>query len=127
MAAYRAISNGEALKAYAALAIPAIEPFGGRLLTGPLSQVEPHEAGLQLLTIIVEFESYDRAVWLTKARRTARRFRRSAPARNETSGLLKVCRSRLQRNVFARAVWALAGCSMAMRTIARAGADVRKR
>ena len=28
VAAYRAISNGEALKAYAALAIPAIESFG---------------------------------------------------------------------------------------------------
>ena len=60
--AYRSISDGSALKAYAALAMPAIESFGGRLLTGPASQVEAHEAGLQQLTIIVEFESYDRAV-----------------------------------------------------------------
>ena len=60
--AYRSISDGSALKAYAALATPAIESFGGRLLTGPASQVEAHEAGLQQLTIIVEFESYDRAV-----------------------------------------------------------------
>lgn len=62
VAAYRSISDGSALKSYAALAIPAIESFGGRLLTGPASQVEAHEAGLQQLTIIVEFESYDRAV-----------------------------------------------------------------
>lgn len=60
--AYRSISDGSALKAYAALAIPAIESFGGRLLTGPASRVEVHEAGLQQLTIIVEFETYDRAV-----------------------------------------------------------------
>src|SRR5512146_2181640 len=60
--AYRSVSDGSALKAYAALAIPAIESFGGSLLTGPASQVEAHEAGLQQLTIIVEFESYDRAV-----------------------------------------------------------------
>lgn len=60
--AYRSISDGSALKAYAALAMPAIESFGGRLLTGPASQVEAHEAGLQQLTIIVEFETYDRAI-----------------------------------------------------------------
>jgi uncharacterized protein (DUF1330 family) len=60
--AYRSISDGSAVKAYAALAIPAIESFGGRLLTGPMSEVEPHEAGMRQLTIVVEFESHDRAV-----------------------------------------------------------------
>jgi uncharacterized protein (DUF1330 family) len=60
--AYRAVSDGSAVKAYAALAIPAIEAFGGRLLTGPASEVTAHEAGVQQLTILVEFESYDRAV-----------------------------------------------------------------
>jgi uncharacterized protein (DUF1330 family) len=57
--AYRSISDGSALKAYAALAIPAIDAFGGRLLTGPASEVTAHEAGVQQLTIVVEFESYD--------------------------------------------------------------------
>ena len=62
MVGYRSISDGSAVKAYAALAIPTIESFSGRLLTGPMSQVEPHEAGIRQLTIVVEFESYDRAV-----------------------------------------------------------------
>ena len=57
--AYRSISDGSALKAYAALAIPAIDAFGGRLLTGSASEVTAHEAGVEQLTIVVEFESYD--------------------------------------------------------------------
>jgi uncharacterized protein (DUF1330 family) len=60
--AYRSIADASAVKAYAALATPVIESSGGRLLTGPMSQVESHEAGRQLLTIVVEFESYARAV-----------------------------------------------------------------
>lgn len=57
--AYKSISDGSAIKAYATLAIPAIEAFGGRLLTGPASKVTAHEAGVEQLTIVVEFESYD--------------------------------------------------------------------
>src|SRR5579863_7690057 len=60
--AYRSISDESAVKAYAALAGPAIQSFGGRLLTGPTSQLQPHEAGLQQRTIVVEFDSYDRAL-----------------------------------------------------------------
>jgi len=60
--AYRSISNESAIKAYAALAVPAVQSFGGRFLTGPSSQVQAHEAGLQQRTIIVEFESYDIAL-----------------------------------------------------------------
>jgi uncharacterized protein (DUF1330 family) len=60
--AYRSISDESALKAYAALAVPAIQSFGGRSLTGATSQVEPHEAGLAQRAIVVEFESYDTAV-----------------------------------------------------------------
>ena len=59
MVAYRSVSDGSAVKAYAALAMPAIESFGGRLLTGPANEITAHEAGVEQLTIIIEFESYD--------------------------------------------------------------------
>jgi len=60
--AYRSISNESALKAYGALAVPAVESFGGSFLTRSTSKLQPHEAGLQLRTVIVEFDSYDTAV-----------------------------------------------------------------
>lgn len=50
------------MQAYVALAGPAIESFGGRVLTRSTSRVQPHEAGLQLLTIVVEFDTYDTAL-----------------------------------------------------------------
>lgn len=60
--AYRSISDESALKAYAALAIPAIDSFRGRVLTRSTSQVQAHEAGLPLRAIVVEFDSYDIAL-----------------------------------------------------------------
>jgi uncharacterized protein (DUF1330 family) len=60
--AYRSISDESALKAYAALAVPAVQSFGGRFLTGSTSQVQAHEVGLQQRTILVEFDSYDIAL-----------------------------------------------------------------
>ena len=60
--AYRSISDESAVKAYSALAVPAIQSFGGRFLTGFTSQVQAHEAGLQQRTIVVEFDSYDIAL-----------------------------------------------------------------
>ena len=60
--AYRSISDESALKAYAALAGPAIQTFGGRSLTGATSHVQSHEAGLPMRTIVVEFDSYDVAL-----------------------------------------------------------------
>ena len=60
--AYRSISDQAAMKAYANLAVPALESFGARFLTGRASKVQPHEAGLQQPTIVVEFDSYDRAL-----------------------------------------------------------------
>jgi uncharacterized protein (DUF1330 family) len=60
--AYRSISNESALKAYAELALPAVESHGGRFLTRSTSKVMAHEAGLQLRTVVVEFESYDKAL-----------------------------------------------------------------
>jgi len=60
--AYRSISDESAVKAYGALAAPALQSFGGRFLTRSTSQIQPHEAGLQLRTVVVEFDSYDVAL-----------------------------------------------------------------
>ena len=60
--AYRSISDESAVKAYGALAGPAVQSFGGRFLTMSASQVRAHEAGLPLRTVIVEFDSYDIAL-----------------------------------------------------------------
>jgi uncharacterized protein (DUF1330 family) len=59
---YRSVSDESAVKAYGALAVPALEAFGGRVLTRSTSQVEPHEAGLPLRTILVEFDSHEVAL-----------------------------------------------------------------
>ena len=60
--AYRSISDASAVKAYGALAVPAVQSFGGRFLTGATSQVRAYEAGMQKRTIIVEFDSFDIAL-----------------------------------------------------------------
>ena len=60
--AYRSISDESALKAYGALALPAVDSFGGRFLTRSTSQVRAHEAGLRQRTILVEFDSYEIAL-----------------------------------------------------------------
>jgi uncharacterized protein (DUF1330 family) len=64
---YRSISDESALKAYGALALPAIESVGGRVLTKSTSQVEVHEAGVPLRAIVVEFDSYDVALGAYKS------------------------------------------------------------
>jgi len=60
--AYRSISDESAVKAYGALAAPALESFGGQFLTRSTSQLQSHEAGMQLRTIVVEFDSYETAL-----------------------------------------------------------------
>ena len=60
--AARSISDESAFKAYAPLAASAVQAFGGHFLTRAASQVQAHEAGLPLRTVVVEFESYDTAV-----------------------------------------------------------------
>ena len=60
--AYRSIADESAIKAYGPLAVTALQSFGGRLLTSRASKVQSHEAGLQELTVVVEFESYDIAL-----------------------------------------------------------------
>jgi len=59
--AYRAISDESAVKAYGALALAAVQSFGGRFLTNSKSQIQAHEVGLPQRTVVVEFDSYDSA------------------------------------------------------------------
>jgi uncharacterized protein (DUF1330 family) len=60
--AYRSVSDESAPKAYAQLAMPALQPFGARFLTMRSSKVCPHESGLQQGTVVVEFDSYETAL-----------------------------------------------------------------
>lgn len=60
--AYRAISDESAVKAYAALATPTIQSFGGRFLTRSTDRIEAHKAGLRLRTVVIEFDSYDESL-----------------------------------------------------------------
>ena len=58
--AYRKISDPEKLAAYAKLAGPAILAAGGRFLArGTASEV--HEAGLLERTVLIEFDSVEKA------------------------------------------------------------------
>lgn len=59
---YKAISEESAVKAYAELAVPAIQSFGGRFLTMSTSRVQAYEAGLPIRTVVTEFDSYDIAL-----------------------------------------------------------------
>jgi uncharacterized protein (DUF1330 family) len=59
---YRKISDEAALKAYGTLAVPVVQSFGGRFLTRSTSQLKAHEAGMELRTVVVEFDSYEIAL-----------------------------------------------------------------
>ena len=60
--AYSSISDESGVKAYAALAGPALQSLGGRALTSSTSQVQAREVGLPLRTVVVEFDSYEIAL-----------------------------------------------------------------
>jgi uncharacterized protein (DUF1330 family) len=59
--AYRSVSDPEALAAYAKIAGPALQAQGGRFLARGLPGCV-YEAGLQQRTVIIEFESIERAI-----------------------------------------------------------------
>lgn len=61
ISAYRQIHDPEKLAAYGKLAGPAIQAAGGRILTRD-GQVQAHDAGLALRSVIVEFDSFAAAV-----------------------------------------------------------------
>lgn len=58
---YRSISDPDALAAYAKLAGPAITAVGGRFLVRG-TPAKTYEAGLNQRTIVIEFDSLDRAL-----------------------------------------------------------------
>ena len=60
--AYRKVRDQARVKNYAALLVPVLEKFGARMLVSPMSVVTAHEAGLQQMTIVVEFDSYEIAL-----------------------------------------------------------------
>jgi uncharacterized protein (DUF1330 family) len=60
ISAYRKVTNPDALAAYAKLAGPALEAAGGRFLARGVAN-EVHEAGLAQRTVIIEFDSLEKA------------------------------------------------------------------
>jgi uncharacterized protein (DUF1330 family) len=60
--AYRSVSDEGALKEYGKLAIPAIEAGGGKAVIRTADAIEPHEAGLKQRVVVMEFESFEKAV-----------------------------------------------------------------
>jgi uncharacterized protein (DUF1330 family) len=60
--AYRTVGDEAMMGRYLELAGVALRPFGARLLVSPMSAVTAHEAGLQQMTVVVEFDSYEAAL-----------------------------------------------------------------
>ena len=59
---YRNVKDPEKLAAYAKLAAPAIQAAGGRFVVRTPTPVKVYEAGIMQRTVIVEFESVDKAI-----------------------------------------------------------------
>ena len=58
---YRSISNPAALSEYAKLATPAIQAHGGRFIARGIP-AKTYEAGLSQRTVVIEFDSVERAI-----------------------------------------------------------------
>jgi Uncharacterized conserved protein len=58
---YRSVKNPEAWKAYAKLAVPAIEGAGGRFLARS-NPAKIYESGMNERVVLVEFDSLDKAL-----------------------------------------------------------------
>ncbi|AWN52579.1 DUF1330 domain-containing protein [Methylobacterium sp. 17Sr1-1] len=61
VATYRAVSNPNALAAYAKLSAPAITAAGGRILARGMP-AHTYEAGLMQRTVVIEFDSVAQAM-----------------------------------------------------------------
>src|SRR5215470_17480539 len=60
--AYRSVSDDAVLKKYGELAIPAIQAGGGKAVVRTADAIEPREAGVKQRVVVMEFESFERAV-----------------------------------------------------------------
>ena len=59
---YRSVKNPEAWKAYAKLAVPAIEGASGRFLARSNPAKKMYESGMNERVVLVEFDSLDKAL-----------------------------------------------------------------
>jgi uncharacterized protein (DUF1330 family) len=59
--AYRSVSDESTLKEYGKLAVPAIEAGGGKTLIRT-SDVESRESGIKQRVVVMEFESFEKAL-----------------------------------------------------------------
>ena len=82
--AYRSVSDESALKEYGKLAIPAIEAGGGKALIRTANAIEPRESGLKQRVVVMEFESFEKAIatYNTAAYQAALRVLGSAAERD---------------------------------------------
>jgi uncharacterized protein (DUF1330 family) len=60
--AYRKVLDPETVKNYAAMLVPMLGNFGGRILVSPTSVVAAEEGGIEEMTVVVEFDSYETAL-----------------------------------------------------------------
>ena len=60
--AYRSISDDAALNEYGKLAVPAIQTGGGKALVRTSEAIAPFEAGLKQRVVIIDFESFEKAL-----------------------------------------------------------------
>jgi uncharacterized protein (DUF1330 family) len=58
---YKSISNPAAMSEYTKLAVVALEALGGRVIIGG-QPAKTHEAGVDRLVVVVEFENLDKAI-----------------------------------------------------------------
>lgn len=81
--AYHSVSDEAGLKRYGELAVPAIEASGGRVIVRTVT-VEAREAGLKQRTVVVEFDSLEKALaaYETPAYQAARKALGSAAVRD---------------------------------------------
>jgi uncharacterized protein (DUF1330 family) len=62
LVAYHTVGDEAMMNGYVELAGAALAPFGAHVLVPPGSAVTAHEAGLQQMTVVVEFDSYEIAL-----------------------------------------------------------------
>jgi uncharacterized protein (DUF1330 family) len=60
--AYRSIFNEASQQEYSKLAGACIQASGGKALVRTSDAIEPRESGLKQRTVIVEFESFEKAI-----------------------------------------------------------------
>ena len=60
--AYRSVADEATMKNYVTLAVASLGQFGARTLVSPASAVTAHEEGVQQMTVVVEFDSYEIAL-----------------------------------------------------------------